>query len=227
MHSPDRYALALAMLDGDREARKILADLLEEQGERGLAQWAREGRRDKRRTLEFAVVLLPCRLAIGLVSDFILHAFAEQHEAALLDPLAYLLFRWSAGSLGQAEAVAEGRQMVRAVPSTWPVRSRRQASALGLETLRSALSPLVEAIDYTGRAEASESGPPTGGTPRHWQSTAMQHLRAAIVVCQNRAKPIVHRRTPNLEAQRELDWQLQQTKAFYTRLLTEETPWPK
>jgi hypothetical protein len=70
MHT-DRYVLALAMLEGDRAARQVLADMLEEQGERGMAQWAREGRRDKRRTLEFAVMLLSCRPAIGLAAELV------------------------------------------------------------------------------------------------------------------------------------------------------------
>ena len=70
MHT-DRYTLALAMLDGDRAARQVLADMLEEQDERGLAQWAREGRKDKRRTLEFVVMLLACRPGIGLAAKFV------------------------------------------------------------------------------------------------------------------------------------------------------------
>jgi hypothetical protein len=49
---------------------------------------------------------------------------------------------------------------------------------------------------------------------------AMQHLRAAIAVCQNRATSTNRRRSPDPEVQRELDWQLEQTKAFYDRLLT-------
>jgi hypothetical protein len=32
MLAPDRYALALATLDGDRSARRVLADLLENKG---------------------------------------------------------------------------------------------------------------------------------------------------------------------------------------------------
>ena len=70
MHT-DRYILALALLEGDRAARQVLADMLEEQGDRGLAQWAREGRNDKRRTVEFVVMLLSCRPAVGLAAAFI------------------------------------------------------------------------------------------------------------------------------------------------------------
>jgi hypothetical protein len=129
-----------------------------------------------------------------------------------------LLFRWTAGSLGHAEAVAEGRQLVHGVANAWrPVRGRLRASWPGPELLRSALEPLVDAIDCTGKAEAASM---TGGTPRHWQSMAMQHLRAAIAVCQNRATSTNRRRSPDPEVQRELDWQLEQTKAFYDRLLT-------
>jgi hypothetical protein len=70
MSSPDRYALVLAMLEGDREARRVLADLLEDQGERGLAQWAREGRNRAERRLDLAIMLLPCKQAILLGAEF-------------------------------------------------------------------------------------------------------------------------------------------------------------
>jgi hypothetical protein len=228
MHTSDRYVLALAMLDGDRAARKVLADMLEEQGERGLAQWARQGRRDKRRTLELAVTLLPCRPARGVVSDFIVHAFDDQREVELLDALPYFLFRWSAGQLGAQEAIATGRQLIRAVPAGWDATGgRRRARSPGPVLLKEALESLVDAIDYCGRAKACESGELASGTLQHWQGAAMQHLRAAIAACQNRAKATSRQHPPKPATLTEANWQIEQTKAFLNRLLAEETPWPK
>lgn len=71
MDDLNRYVLLRNVLAGDRESRRVLADLLEEQGERGLAQWAREGRNHKRRQLEFAIIALPVITAIGLGVEFI------------------------------------------------------------------------------------------------------------------------------------------------------------
>jgi hypothetical protein len=106
MHSPDRYIFALAMLEGDRAARQVLADMLEEQGERGLAQWAREGRRDKRRTLEFGVMLLSCRPAIGLAAEFIGKLFDSADRLVVAAQL------WASKRMDDTEAIEACRREV-------------------------------------------------------------------------------------------------------------------
>ena len=73
-----RYVLGLAILEGDRAARGILADYLEEQGERGLAQWARKSGSGKRPRLEFGIMLLPCEIALDLACEFVVAA--RPHE---------------------------------------------------------------------------------------------------------------------------------------------------
>ena len=70
MDGIDRYVLGLAVLEGDRDARKILADLLEEQGDRGLAAWARRCKARSKNRLDLAIMLLPYREALRLGSDF-------------------------------------------------------------------------------------------------------------------------------------------------------------
>jgi hypothetical protein len=83
-----------ALLDGDREARKILADLLEEQGDRGLAQWARGGGNAKHRRMEFALMILPCRGAICLAMEFMQHVFTSQADVKYIERTSLMMSKW-------------------------------------------------------------------------------------------------------------------------------------
>lgn len=69
----DRYILTIAMLDGEPDAQHILADLLEEQGDLGVAKWARARKRHVVPRLELAIGLLPHRAALSLACDFAEH----------------------------------------------------------------------------------------------------------------------------------------------------------
>ena len=74
----DRYILTIAMLDGQPDAQHILADLLEEQGEIGLATWARARKRHVVPRLELAIGMLPYRAALSLACDFAEHVIQQQ-----------------------------------------------------------------------------------------------------------------------------------------------------
>jgi hypothetical protein len=67
MHAHDRYALALAILEGDRDARKVLADCWTR---RGSAAW-RKGRNRLENRLDFAIMNLPCDDALLLGAHFL------------------------------------------------------------------------------------------------------------------------------------------------------------
>ena len=54
--SNERLMLIVDMLDGVPESHKILADLLEESGERGLAQWARARKGKLSQRLSFCLL---------------------------------------------------------------------------------------------------------------------------------------------------------------------------
>ena len=224
MHFPDRYALALEMLEGDRTARKILADLLEEQGERGLAQWARQGGNNKRRLLDFAVMLLPCREAVALANGFIGHAFADRQFVRLLGQVPGRIAEWCRRGVGDEEIVQQGREALRTLPIRW--NSRRGFSESYPQHLRSAVENLVEAIECAIRAERIAAGEKQMGTPNHWRLTALQHLRAVATASQNQARPARKPATataPSVEA----DWQIQQAKALFAQFLAQDEPWPK
>jgi len=69
----DRLHFALDVLNGEPDAHRIVADLLEEQGEAGLADWARGRKNNGRKRLEFAISLLPADAAVRLGCDFVEH----------------------------------------------------------------------------------------------------------------------------------------------------------
>src|SRR5688572_20368536 len=112
MPAHDRYALAISLLDGDREARKILADLLEEEGERGLAQWAREGRNQKQRRLDAVVMLLPCRAAVALALDGVDDNFMVEDNRKDASEMMEPIERWCWNKLSNADFIAARDQIV-------------------------------------------------------------------------------------------------------------------
>ena len=69
--SNERLMLIVDMLDGVPESHKILADLLEESGDRGLAQWARTRKGPSVRRLGFALAVLPYRKSIEIGCHFL------------------------------------------------------------------------------------------------------------------------------------------------------------
>jgi hypothetical protein len=73
----DLYSLVSAVLNRDDETRKVLADLLEESGQRGLAKWARKGKGPKRKRLDFVLAIVPYTNAVLLACDFVDHLGAE------------------------------------------------------------------------------------------------------------------------------------------------------
>jgi hypothetical protein len=74
----DRCSLALAVLEGEKDANKILADLLEDSGQRGLAQWARARKGKLRKRLDFVLAVLPYEVVVQLACDFVDHLGATR-----------------------------------------------------------------------------------------------------------------------------------------------------
>jgi hypothetical protein len=74
----DRCSLALAVLEGEKDANKILADLLEDSGQRGLAQWARARKGKLRKRLDFVLAILPYEAVVQLACDFVDHLGATR-----------------------------------------------------------------------------------------------------------------------------------------------------
>lgn len=78
--STDRLLLALDLLQGDRDARLILADVLDDEGDRALADWARFGSMKRHRTLDFVLAVLPHRLTLRLACDYFASSLSRLEE---------------------------------------------------------------------------------------------------------------------------------------------------
>jgi len=216
MYLYDRYALALAMLDGDRDARKVLADLLEEQGERGLAQWARQGSNSKHKQLDFALALLPYRTAIALANGFVLHAFTEPSDIRVLGKLPEQIERWSQEPLEDEGMWAFCRGFL--AGTAFDIGSRPRRNGYSNPHLKQVVESLVEAIRCSFFA-ANRTGDDTiCGTPRHFEITAIREVRLVATACrqQTRPDPPRFKRTITLY---EIDWQIQRIKAIFQQLL--------
>jgi hypothetical protein len=227
MHAQDRYALALALLEGDRDSRQVLADLLEEQADRGLAQWARGGSNSTLRRLEFAMMLLPCRAALGLAIGFMEHAFTVKSDAALFRPLAARIKQWCGGQFSGDELVAHCVALISSMPQDWGFRPKGgRRTGVRNTHLKSAIQSLGEAVQSAVNVEQAAQGAATSGTPRHWETMALQHLRAVARAGQNQALPSRSPATAT-PTSTELDWQIEQAKILFQQLLAEESPWPR
>lgn len=66
----EMYVLGLGVLNHEPDTHKILADVLEEQGELGMAQWARSKKSSRVKRLDFVLAILPTRLALGVACSF-------------------------------------------------------------------------------------------------------------------------------------------------------------
>jgi uncharacterized protein (TIGR02996 family) len=86
MDTLDRHLLTLAMLRGDRAARLVLADLLDEQGDMGLANFARRARMSGDADLDLALHMLDSRQVVAIGCEFV-GRHATDGLAVLIDQI--------------------------------------------------------------------------------------------------------------------------------------------
>lgn len=77
VNDDERCLLALSLLDGEIESRQILADLLEEEGDAGLATWARGRKGNLRKQFEIALGVLPARVTVRIACEFAEHVMSQ------------------------------------------------------------------------------------------------------------------------------------------------------
>lgn len=220
MDAQDRLALGQQVLDGDRDAKKILADLLEEQGERGLAQWARGcGGRGVQR-LNLVLMLLPCRAALRLGTNFFEHVLSRytDPERRQAEQFVGQLHKWIDDKWPNGEIVALR------LPAPERMLDNYQIDAWS--RLYDATRLLIEATENAVRGEMFD--PLAGGSPSHWQAQSKLNIRYVAewartaglrremwTRVKDRSHPIIM-------------WQLAHTKAALDHLLhPQEIPWPK
>jgi hypothetical protein len=210
MDSHDRYVLAIAMLDGDRDARKILADLLEEQGERGLAQWARQGSNKRWQRIDFAIMLLPTRRAILAGAAFLETAYSVREGIELAKGCTLAVNRWCCGELGNITILSDLHGRVRRTFGRSPVpfvqASRRIFDAVRL-TRGSGRS-------HQMRLEAEEHGRHDAGDLRH----IGKHSQALHPPSDSQLQSFASANT---------DWQIDYLKQAFQHLISPaEHRWP-
>jgi hypothetical protein len=190
--SVERYPLALAVLEGEHGAHRILADLLEEQGDRGLAQWARAKKSRKIQRLSFVLALLPCREAIGIAAHLIWRCVEQQVEQSRKSILSgvQVIADWSRGTRTDAElliACGELDQIHVRLQSAYSpryYRERYSPLARDANNLGTACQMLSAAAKAGERAVGS-SALAGAGSPRHWSEEAARRVRAIVAMFAN------------------------------------------
>jgi hypothetical protein len=145
----DQYTLALSVLDGEPDAHRLLADLLDEHGERGLAQWARAGKAKRQRRLDFVIAVLPANLSVSLASEFLGYALAPLEEAQnLLHNALTPIRQWAAAPAGDPPARALAA-LASSTPWIFGVRDVDRAS----QSLHMASALLRQSLEFYGRGD--------------------------------------------------------------------------
>lgn len=114
VNDDERCLLALSILDGEVEARQILADLLEEEGDDGLAQWARGRKGHLKKQFDIALGVLPARITVRMACEFCDHVCETlKKQYPHCEPYRQdigLLLSWATGeSDGSLIGLAAGR----------------------------------------------------------------------------------------------------------------------
>jgi len=96
MRSRDRLELLSAVILGDSDANFVLADLLEEEGNKEMAQFARGLKNLKpiERRLDFALAILPYRMTLRLGCEFLAAASARSGVALSIIPRLKQVWSW-------------------------------------------------------------------------------------------------------------------------------------
>lgn len=85
LHDHNRLVFALNVLEGEEDAHLILADMLEEAGEHALAEFARAQKGSRHKRLDFVLAILPHRVTLGIVCQFLVHSLLIINEHEPLD----------------------------------------------------------------------------------------------------------------------------------------------
>jgi len=203
----------MAVLDGERDAHKILGDLLEEQGQRGLAQWARSRKSKRRKRLDFVLALLPHDAAIRLACDFVGHLGDEN-----LRQLARGLGDAARAGLRHAESRAGleevGRQFQLLAHEAWKIGSASEC----LECLAGAWEHAKLAAEHRRRGETRRFHHEVDET-----CVAVRRLAHRAQRLAGARSPTLWNRPANRPIQDALQWQIDETRRVLETLLEDPT----
>ena len=199
----DRFTLALGVLDGEKDAHRILADMLEDQGDRGLAQWARarKGRRGKR--LDFVLAVLPYKTSLRLGCDFLDHAIKTKKGR-----------RKRAFKQTSFEIYEISKWVVSPTEDAHISQFLNSPSPEYAEELRLALRFAVQADELERNSEFPQSRARASESRTAVRRVARQSREIAAAIA-NRSR----RSWVTQESSEELDWQISHTHRVVSELL--------
>jgi hypothetical protein len=201
MSAQDRYAFAISLLDGDRQARKILADLLEEDGERGLAQWALQGSNRDDKRLELAIMLLPCAIAIDLGVDMIRRRVHSRSSGLLFGDVSDRISRWRTNRLSDAEMLTYCEAAITGWCSEFDDSYTRPTAKHSWQ-IEQEIRRILESVRHAISAKTKE-------TPQ-FESSSKRLICLIASGCRYRFRR---------DDRSEIDWQVNQTKSLFENLL--------
>lgn len=141
MDTLDRHLLTLAMLRGDRTARLVLGDLLEEQGDLVLANFARRARMCGDADLDLALRMLDSRQVVAIGSEFV-GRYATDGLAVLVARLRHASL--NGDSAGELNRLHHRLLQHRDGRFLWPTERLFRDACESLATAASCLARLVK-----------------------------------------------------------------------------------
>ena len=226
MDQIDRYVLGLAVLEGDRDARRILADLLEEQGDRGLAQWARGCPAKSARRLDFIIMLLPCPAAIRLGCDFLSQweckvAGVPVKEGQLLSAC---VIRWLQGEIVDSRVVQLCQEYLQSFNDTCSVRTWVQESIDLVKRMEDAMVRLIQGVEHSVKARFVATLDMRVAT--HWETLSKHEIRHVARLMQYPTS-VDHWGNP-VRPYATIANQIQRATAVLNHLISPaQSPWPQ
>ena len=208
----------VAILDGEPDAHRILADFLEELGEPKQAEWAR-GKKSRQKRLEFVVALLPASTAMAVGCDFLKHV-DDSPEYTILETRELA----SAGrdaDFGNIEALLERLETPRGDggQGRWNARhnyDRRMNAARS--DLGAALRAFSTACSHERRDDHRLARHHANQTRDALRRLSRHAREAAQWLLEHNGYPTRIRSYANMI--RELQWQIKHTKTVIETLLT-------
>lgn len=207
-------SLALDVLEGHEDARKILADLVEESGNLRAAELARSPEDDDATRLSIVLGILPSRAVLVLGADFVDHILSrEPDEFSGRHPYIYALKRLRAWCYREIEFFPTWQVILFESSTQRDVRHAgfQRSSGNTRWNLGTALKHLAEGI----RAVLAEYGKAPTGDDAWFDKIGLAdvHVRQAAEAARlQAASPSAREKTFTMAT--ELDWQVERTRQF-------------
>lgn len=216
----DMLSLALGVLEGDPHTHRILADLYEELGDRGKAQWARSKKSGSSKRLDFVLAMMPPTLAMSLACDMFHHVLAKPDPYPEITSLLTLLEAISgwAHEHQTLQSLEHNHDKLGKIDLKPYIQTALAQSFWDKVDRHSAISALDTLVVLVRWVTVLEHGRESGAKARHIAGEVGQgtkkialFARQADAYTQQRGF-FNNRRVDAHQSQNELQWQIQHTR---------------